>query len=292
MKQETGTGSVLQAGMSRRAFLKHGIRLGIGLFGAAALGAGYGVGVEPRMLEVVRTRLELPNMPASFRGVTVAHFSDTHFGYHFGLKELRGLVNRVAALKADMICFTGDLVEEAVGDDGSRMAEILSRLKAPLGKFAVLGNHDYYHNVQEVADVLELGGFRVLRNESLLLERGGETIRLTGVEDSTRGKPNIEDSLKVSTPGEFSMLLAHTPDFAFTALKHPVDLQLSGHSHGGQIRLPFRGPLVRVPGAKLFPDGLVRLGSKLQLYTNRGIGVTGLPVRFLCRPELTLHTFG
>jgi uncharacterized protein len=293
LREETEAVSVLQGGMSRRAFLKNGIRWGAGLAGAAAFGTGYTIGLEPRMLEVVRIRLELPNMPAAFRGVTVAHFSDVHFGFHFNLKRLRTLVDRIGEEKADMIVFTGDLVEEAVGNAGLEMAEILGRLKAPLGKFAVLGNHDYYHNEQEVADVLELGGFRCLRNESLLVEKDGESIRVTGVEDYTKGRPNMENALKASTPGEFCMLLAHTPDFAIKALQHPVHLQLSGHSHGGQIRMPFRGPIIKVPGARLFSDGLVQIpGGKLQLYTNRGIGVTGLPVRFLCRPELTLHTFG
>ncbi|MNC63833.1 phosphodiesterase YaeI [compost metagenome] len=91
---------------------------------------------------------------------------------------------------------------------------------------------------------------------------------------------------------EFILLLAHTPDYAMNTMVHPISLQMSGHSHGGQVRLPFHGPLVRVPGAKRYPDGLYRPPNNeiFQLYTNRGVGVTGIPVRFWCRPELTIHT--
>lgn len=290
MKEETGATSALQTSMSRRTFLKNGIRWGAGLLGAAVLGTGgYSTGVEPRLLEVVRTRLELPNLPASFRGVTIAHFSDIHFGYHFGLKRLQSLVDRISEEKADMICFTGDLVEYEVGTAGAEVAEILGRLKAPLGKFAVLGNHDT-DKMYEVIAVLKKGGFRCLLNEKVPVERNGERIHVAGLEDR---RPNLQNTMKGSTRGDFCLMLAHRPDIANLTRKYPVHLQLSGHSHGGQIRLPFYGPIKRVPGALLYPDGLVRIpGSDLQLYTNRGIGVTALPVRFMCRPELTIHTLG
>jgi uncharacterized protein len=264
----------------------------LGLLGLAALGGGYATGVEPRWLETVRTRLKLERMPSALTGTKVAHFSDVHYEFHFGPDRLRSLVKKIMAEKPDMICFTGDLVNRSIGSSGLEIVSILRELEAPLGKFAVLGNHDYYDNEKDVARVLTDAGFRVLRNESVLVQKDRAFLRLAGVEDTSRGRPNIETALQEAGKDDFIVLLAHAPDFASRALGRSVSLQLSGHSHGGQVRIPFLGPAVRVPGAKLFPDGLHRPdGGMLQMYTNRGAGVTGLPIRFWCRPELTIHTF-
>lgn len=277
--------------MSRRTFLKKGVGWGAALAAGMVLGGGYATGIEPRWLEVVRTRLTLPALPQAFRGVTVAHFSDVHFGFFFGLDRLEELILRIQEEKPDMICFTGDLVDDKVGGQGPEMSKLLSQLKAPLGKYAVLGNHDYYDDESKVEKILTNGGFRCLRNESVTAAWKGSRIRIAGVEDIHRGLPDMNDALRASKEGEFVLLLSHTPDYAATALSHPVHLQLSGHSHGGQIRLPIKGPLKLVPGAMRYPIGWYSLeGGKLQLYVTRGIGVTGLPIRFLCRPELTVHT--
>lgn len=282
-----GTGPAI----SRRTFLKKSLRLGAGLVGLAALGTGYVTNIEPRWLEVVRTRIAPDGLPPAFRGVRIAHFSDVHYEFHFGARRLRSLVQRIMAEKPDMICFTGDLVDRAVGSAAEELVSILSRLQAPLGQFAVLGNHDYFHNDKEVAQVLVQAGFRCLRNEYAIVQKDRDFIRVSGTEDSTRGRPRLESVLNPEREQEFVLLLSHAPDFAQRALAFPVSLQLSGHSHGGQVRIPFYGPPVRVPGAKLYPDGLHRPDNgRLQLYTSRGVGVTGLPLRFWCRPELTIHT--
>jgi predicted MPP superfamily phosphohydrolase len=291
VEKQTETGLPPRRATSRRDFLKTSAKWGLGLLGLAAAGGSYATVLEPRWLEVVRSRIELPDLPPAFRGARVAHFSDVHFDFYFGADRLRGLVRKIQDEEPDMILFTGDLVDSSMGNAGNQVSEILGKLQAPLGQYAVLGNHDYFDNARDVAEALANGGFRVLRNESELVHRGGQTIRIAGVEDYSRGKPNLSNALKAAQDEECVLLLAHIPDFAAQALAFPVSLQLSGHSHGGQVRLPFAGPVVRVPGAKLYPDGLCRPGGgKLQLYTNRGIGVTGLPIRFLCRPELTIHT--
>lgn len=277
--------------MSRRSFLKTSIKAGIGLFGLAAAGGSYARAIEPRWLETVHNRLVLPGLPDGFRGVTIAHFSDVHYEFHYGPDRFRGLIKSIMKQQPDIICFTGDLVNRTAEGSVEEIASILHGLTAPLGKFAVLGNHDYYHNAFQVEQALEKGGFKVLRNDSLTISHGGSTIRMAGVEDFSRGKPNLSTALRESEAGEFIILLSHVPDFAAKIGPYPVSLQLSGHSHGGQMRIPFFGPAVRVPGAKLYPEGMYKLhGGKLTLYTNRGIGVTGLPFRFLCRPELTVHT--
>lgn len=292
MEEKTQTTASAGPGMSRRTFLKSGVKWGIGLFGLAALGGGYVTEIEPRWLEVVRTSLTLSGLPPAFRGVKVAHFSDLHYEFHFGAGRLKSLVNRIMDEKPDLICFTGDLVDRSVGSRGLEISSALAKLQAPLGKFAVLGNHDYVRD-KEVVQVLGEGGFRCLRNESVRIEKDSSFIHMAGVEDGIKGRVNLQSAVGSVGPGEVAVLLSHTPDFASRALAYPVSLQLSGHSHGGQVRFPFMGPLVRVPGAKLYPDGLFRPGNgSLQLYTNRGAGVTGFPVRFWCRPELTIHTLG
>lgn len=278
--------------MSRRTFLKTMGGWALGLAGVAALGGAYVTELEPRWLQVVHTRMALARIPPAFQGVRIAHFSDVHYEFHFGPGRLKSLVNRIMKEKPDLICFTGDLVDRKIGTAGKEMTDILAKLDAPLGKFAVLGNHDYYFSDKEVAGVLQNAGFRVLRNESVRVPKDGAVMTMLGVEDSSRGKPNIKTALQGVGKDEFMLLLAHTPDYALNTMVHPISLQMSGHSHGGQVRLPFHGPLVRVPGAKRYPDGLYRPPNNeiFQLYTNRGVGVTGIPVRFWCRPELTIHT--
>lgn len=278
--------------MSRRTFLKRTGQFALGLAGLAALGGSYVTAVEPRWLQVVHTRLALARIPPAFQGTRIAHFSDVHYEFHFGPGRLKSLVSRIMKEKPDLICFTGDLVDRKIGTSGEEMTSILAKLDAPLGKFAVLGNHDYYFNDKEVAGVLQNAGFRVLRNETVRIGKDGASMAMAGVEDSNRGRPNIKTTLQGVGKDEFILLLAHTPDYAMNTMVHPISLQLSGHSHGGQVRLPFHGPLVRVPGAKRYPDGLYRPPNNeiFQLYTNRGVGVTGIPVRFWCRPELTIHT--
>lgn len=274
----------------RRQMLKRGIRwLGtsVGLMGGLGLYAFQG---ERLWLESTSLSVCLPRLPESFRGIRIVHFSDLHLGFYLGATELQPICAAIQELQPDMICFTGDLVDEAPLAARESLPQ-LAALEAPLGKFAVLGNHDYLAGAEPVAEQLELAGFQVLHNRHVRLDRGDASLYVAGVDDGLHGRPDVGQALQGIPAGSCVLLLAHEPDLADEAGQYSVDLQLSGHSHGGQVRLPFGGPILTPPMGRRYPDGLRQVkGSSLQVYTNRGTGTTILPIRFFCRPEITLLT--
>ncbi len=156
-------------------------------------------------------------------------------------------------------------------------------------KIAILGNHDHWNNPDIVEAALQGRHIEVLRNRSLSVVRGQSRIWIAGVDDVVVGAANMPQTLQIVPPTETTILLAHEPDYADYASRFPVDLQFSGHSHGGQVRIPGIGaPILPALGQK-YPIGLNRVGT-LQVYTNRGLGVINPPVRFLCPPEVTFVT--
>ena len=153
----------------------------------------------------------------------------------------------------------------------------------------MLGNHDHWTDAEIVHRVLAERGITVLRNASFVLERGNKRLWIAGIDDAYEGKADLPAALAEVPTGEATILLAHEPDYADYVAPFPVDVQLSGHSHGGQVRLPGIGPLILPALARKYHTGRYRVGS-LQLCTSRGIGVINPPVRFNCPPEVTLIT--
>lgn len=276
--------------INRRKFLKRGIRLAAALIAVPASGFGYARWVEPGWLETVNLDVKLPRLPQAWDGMRIIQFSDLHLGFHLHAKDLPPLVETINRLQPGLICFTGDLLDHPINwTERAAAAKALAELHAPYGKYAVLGNHD--GRPEDVESMLSEAGFRVLRNGLARLEHPDGAFCIAGVEDSIKGIPDLAGALQGSRDEEFKLLLAHCPDYAITAASFPVDLQLSGHSHGGQVRIPFYGHVVTPLEAKHFVQGMYSLNDgKLQLYVNRGIGVSMLPVRFFCRPELTVMT--
>lgn len=277
--------------MSRRTFLQKAALSAAAAMTIPTAAYGYARYAEPGWLDVHEVQLSLPRLPRGMDGLRIVQFSDVHLGFHYEADDLFRLAETINGLRPEMICFTGDLVDYAIGRDGSRYSEALKAMKAALGKFSVLGNHDYYDAPAQTAKLLTNGGFRMLRNDMAAIERSGSRLWIAGVEDMWMGKPDLKKATRLAKPDDFVLLLAHCPDFADIAAAHQVDLQLSGHSHGGQVRLPLLGHVVTPKFGQKYVIGGYTLGQgKLQLYVNRGIGVSQHPVRFLCRPELTVFT--
>ncbi|MFD2613967.1 metallophosphoesterase [Paenibacillus gansuensis] len=277
--------------LTRRRFIKLGGLLAGSLLASPFAGFGYSRYLEPRLLQVKELTLTFPRLPSEFNGLRIVQFSDVHLDFHYGLDRLEKLVSRIQNLDPDLVCFTGDMYDTYIGEEASGCSRILSRLKAPLGKWAVLGNHDYTAGSRHVAEVMAEGGFSMLINRSGTIERNGSRLRIAGVDDVLKGSADLERALPASTGDLFTILLAHEPDLADEALRFPVDLQLSGHSHGGQVRVPFYGAVFTPEYARKYIDGLFELGQgRLKLYVNRGIGVSTHPIRFWCLPELTVFT--
>jgi len=294
MIKQTAVGILMKTEqyVSRRTFLKKSSWM-LGAMLAVPSGFAYSRYLEPRLIRIMRKTLVFPNLPASYEGLRIVHFSDIHLDFHYGLERLEGLAARLQELQPDLLCFTGDLYDTSVSTSGEECSRLLGMLEAPLGKWAVLGNHDYTTGAKKVASILEQGGFRVMDNAWDHIERGGQLMRIAGIDDALRGNHDLDAALLPGGGESFTILLAHEPDIADEAIRYNVDLQLSGHSHGGQVRLPYFGALFTPELARKYPDGLYELESgdkKLMLYTNRGIGVSTYPVRFWCRPEITVLT--
>jgi predicted MPP superfamily phosphohydrolase len=263
--------------------------------GAAFLGGlGYAREVEPAAVEVVPVSLVLPRLDARFDGYRIAHVSDLHADGWMTPGRVLELVHLVNAEEPDLVAFTGDLATYSWLRSLIRhvpgLAAPLRRLRVPDGALAVLGNHDHETNPQVVRRTLAAAGMYELCNTALTLRRRGAMLHLCGVDSALKGVPRLDPVLK-SLPEEGSaVLLAHEPDFADeSAATGRFDLQLSGHSHGGQIRLPVLGPQPYLPKlGRRYVDGLYRVGGMF-LYTNRGLG-NHPRFRFNCRPEITTVT--
>lgn len=277
--------------LNRRQFL----RAGVGLGGATLVGlAGYSALVEPEDLQVERVTVRLPRLPERLRGLKIAHISDLHFAPFTGEREIRAAVETVNALQPDVVAITGDFVSGDLWRSRRKSAAfiepctaILADLRARFGACAVLGNHDHWTDPARIRHTLEARGIHVLVNRSLPIEHDGVRLWLAGVDDAMSRLTNYDVALAGIPGGEPVVLLAHEPDVADHSVRYPIDLQLSGHSHGGQIRIPGLGAPYLPPLARKYPAGLYQIGS-MSLYTTRGVGVVGLPFRFACPPEITL----
>jgi len=278
---------------SRRTFLKRA-----SLFaGAAGLGlAGYAWVVEPNEIDIRQVDLKIQRLSPAFDGFKIALLSDLHFGPYTGEREIGAAVDAVNNLHPDMVALLGDYISSpAIGGRGSTpkkaelCAKVLMRLKSRLGSFAVLGNHDAFTNPNFVAEQLTSHGISLLQNANHAIEQDGGRLWLLGLDDVLEGNADLDAAVSGVPSQETKILLAHEPDIADGSAKLGIDIQFSGHSHGGQVRAPGLAPLYLPPMGAKYYEGYYRVGN-LQLYTNRGIGTVGVPFRFLCPPEVTLVT--
>lgn len=279
------------------AFLTRRKFLAAAAAGALAVAADAAI-FEPNDPKLVQIEIALERLPAVWDGLRVVQLSDFHYDAYFSVVPIRKAISVVNALRPDLVVLTGDFVtaqtfgrdhDQSSADVIDPCASLLAQLQSPLGSLAVLGNHDVISDHERIVRALETRGIPVLRNRSTAFARSGARLWFAGTDDVLEGHANLPLTLQGIPPEEPVILLAHEPDFAIHAARFPVDLQLSGHSHGGQIRLPLLGALALPPLARRYPWGLHRIGG-LTLYTNVGIGTIALPVRFLCPPEITLIT--
>ncbi len=270
--------------------LRTTITLGSGL----ALGLTASGLVETHTIATENLGLRLPRLGRGLDGFRIVQISDLHFGPYTGEREIRSAIDVVQAAAPDLVVLTGDFVTATwifhygrrTAEQINPCAELLRTLRAPYGVFAILGNHDWGTDAEIVAGTLRDAGIRVLRNEAVAIEKGGARFWLAGVDCATLRAADLDRALAGTVAGEPVVLLAHEPDYADEASRYAVDVQLSGHSHGGQVVVP-GVPGYLPPLGRKYPRGRYRIGT-LMLYVNRGIGVTGVPVRFGALPEVTI----
>lgn len=272
--------------LTRRRFL--------GLTAASAAGLAFYAGeISRHELSLTEQTIHLANLPDAFRGMRIAQISDIHYADFTEAFFVRDVVQQVNRLRPDMVLMTGDFVSympmpiSFARKHAPGCAAMLSGIECPL-RYASLGNHDYIIGPEYVAAPLRENGIPVLMNKSVALERSGQRIWLAGLGSACTGDADL-NAIPRSENGEPVILMAHEPDILPDVAKHNVDLMLSGHTHGGQVRIPFL-PLFHLPeyGQK-YIEGRFGMG-RTQLYVNRGIGAIGVPFRFRCPPEITVFT--
>ncbi len=252
----------------------------------------YAAHVAPRRLRCERIDVPLDGLPTGLDGLRIGFLSDTHHAPGRPLTMLARGITLLHAASPDLILHGGDYVVDDLADFAP-CAALLGQLRAPLGVYGVYGNHDYRAHrasTSELAAQLAPTGLRLLRNESVRLSTpGGAPFWLVGLDDALRGHPDLATAVAGVPGDEFRLLLAHEPDIADHLGGRRIDLQLSGHSHGGQVVLPGFGPPLLPALGRRYVRGLCHAPTH-PVYTSRGLGTVPPFVRFNCPPEVTVLT--
>jgi predicted MPP superfamily phosphohydrolase len=262
------------------------------LLGLALMFTAYISLLEPFWIEVTRHEAWFKRLPPEFDGLVVAHLSDFHMT-SYGLRERRVLAALEKA-KPGVIIITGDLI--SAGSDRAAVQAFLKdlqRLAPPFGLWAVLGNHDHIDTLAEdrpgMRRFFNEAGVSLLVNEAGRIGKGVDTLTFIGVDDPYSGHDRLWEALKGMQRTPFAILLSHSPEIFFKADLARIDLIFAGHTHGGQVRLPWFGPLWLPEGSEPYVAGWFT-GESARMFVTRGIGTSILPIRFLCRPEVPLIT--
>ncbi len=275
---------------TRRHFLRNA-SLGVAGVGIAGSG-GWAHYIEPDWVEVTQHSVKLPHLPCAFDGFRLAQISDIHLEDGDMTRDLPHICALVAAQNADAIVITGDFVTVANQANPADLARGLAPLRAPQGVFGIMGNHDYWgaQGSQIMEEMLAATPVELLINRTHVWEKSGARLHLAGYDDFWAGSPDFEGVAARVPADEAAIALGHEPDFAIeVSALNKFGLMLSGHSHGGQIALPGGIPVHLPQYAHKFPRGWYDVNG-LRLYTNRGLGTVGVPMRFCSRPEISVFT--
>jgi predicted MPP superfamily phosphohydrolase len=285
---------------ARRQFLQSGV----GMVAAAPfMVSGYGVLLEPRTFEVERFGIAIPGLPAALSSFTIVQLTDIHVGPFMSGKQLVTYVEAVNRLAPDLIALTGDFVAGAQ-DEVFPCVEALAGLRARYGIYACLGNHDLSAGVAaKLTELFAFVGIRMLVNDAATVDVDGCRIAVLGVDDLAEGDADLRRALSAAEAdsGDLKILLSHRPEIFHSAAENGIDLVIAGHYHGGQIKLlaqpdalsiarfltPFPEGVFRSPGRAVHGVEERRISS---LFVGRGIGITGIPIRINCAPQIAQLT--
>lgn len=265
---------------------------------ASLLTAIWGFFIEPAIITVTRLQASDPSLPEQWEGRRIVFFSDIHLGPSFDLDRLEKTAARISSLEPDLILFGGDIIDHRTPHDPeyiARAGRLLAAIQAPLGKYAVVGNHDnrLRAELQVARNILESGGFTVLVNQSIVID----DVLLIGLDETYFGNPDLDLALAerlddaVREQPFWPLLLIHQPDFAARLPEDSARLILAGHSHNGQVTL-FGRPIITVFQGEEYPYGHYQLNPGRQLIVTRGLGTVGPPARLFNPPEIMLITLG
>lgn len=264
------------------------------LFGIGLLLAIYAFWIEPDRLVVHQVSVNLPSWSEKLGNLRIAAISDIHAGApHISQKKLHELVERTNAQQPDLILLAGDFVIQRVMGGTFMKPELLAAelksLKARIGTFATLGNHDWWYNAPHVKVTLEQAGIRVLDNQAVKVDQNSFSFWLVGFADEWEGRPNIIETMKQVTDDSPIIAFTHNPDL-FPSIPNQVALTIAGHTHGGQVALPLIGrPIVPSKYKQRYAAGHIVENGK-HLFVTTGVGTSIIPVRFGVPPEIAILT--
>lgn len=254
-------------------------------FAAGLMQAARAAFAEPFTLTVERHAIGLRRLPKALDGLRIVHLSDIHHSPFTGREQIERAIETANNLQPDIIALTGDYISHE-REYAAPCAEMMGRLRARCGVYAVLGNHDHWVDAPLITDLFRAEGIRVLINEGLRFEDSGASFWLAGVDDTMVGLEDVPLALAGSHADEMKLLLAHNPIVLRRAARAGVDLVLSGHTHGGQVTWRSERSASGKARRRLL-RGLGRRGET-QIYVTRGLGTVVLPVRYGCLPEVSL----
>lgn len=273
----------------RRKKRKKSLMIFILLIGLLLIYARY---IEPSMLKVKEYKIDTIEVDDTLNGLKIVHFSDIHYGMTIGEKELIKIIDKINSLKPDLVIFTGDLTEDnSVVDSTTKkiLIENLKNINANLGKYAIIGNHDYENKYYE--SIFLDSEFTYLNNNyDLIYNKSNNPILIYGLDDVIFGSPDItklDDPILQEIP--YKIVLVHEPDYIEKFVyKYDVDLVLSGHSHNGQVRIPFIGATVLPIGSKNLYEEYYNINNT-DIYISNGIGTSTLKFRFNSIPSINFY---
>lgn len=243
---------------------------------------------DARDFEIVPVTVHVNGLDPEFNNYKIAHISDIHLGQWISAKRIEGVVNLVNKQKPDIVAITGDSVSYVVNEPILDMLRYLKNLKPKDATLAVLGNHDHWIGADEIRKVMKETGIIELENDVYTIKRGDAQLNIAGIDSVTLDKHDLNAVLNKLPESGPAVLLAHEPDFAdVSAATGRFSLQLSGHSHGGQMIIPGVGTPFRGSEFKKYPLGKYDVGDMVQ-YTNRGLGTNVFWIRINCPPEITI----
>lgn len=242
-------------------------------------------------IEVVEIDITIDNLGWNFNNLRILNLTDIHLGQWINPEYLDKLIDYVNTLNVDLVTLTGDYFSYVTKGYEQSLQNSFKKIESKYGKFGVLGNHDHWMGSKKVRDIFTNSNVIDLSNDVYTLEKDGEFLNICGVDSCTVCADNLDKVLAKMKKDTPSILLAHEPDFAKQSSQtNRFDLQISGHSHGGQFIIPkFETTPFRGPNSRKYPVGIYEVGNMIQ-YTSKGLGTNSFRLRVNCKPEITIIT--
>lgn len=246
---------------------------------------------NPKNIDLVEVDIELDDLSWNFNNFKILNLTDIHLGQWINPEYLDELIDYVTTLNVDLITLTGDYFSYVIEGYEESLENSLKKLQAPYGKVGVLGNHDHWMSSEKIREIFKNSGIIDLSNDVITLEKNGDYLNICGVDSCTVCADDLDKVIAKMPKNIPSILLAHEPDFAKESSQTKLfDLQISGHSHGGQFIIPkFETTPFRGPNSTKYPVGLYKVGDMIQ-YTSKGLGTNSFRIRINCKPEVTIIT--